>query len=108
MLLLLVVEIVKEKKNLFIIAIFNQQAQVGEVYPTQSICRDERQSLLHKSYNLIKNTCECVGSIYAAGKRKSHQITRIIDTVQNLLATICIIGILSVLYLLLFYMLSKI
>lgn len=92
---------------------YNQQAQVGEVNPQQSIYRGGRQSLnmirlLNKSYNLIKNPCECLGSISAAGDHKSHQILRFMDTVQIQLAMICIIGILGVLYLLLFYILFKI
>ncbi|CAG2189735.1 unnamed protein product [Mytilus edulis] len=91
---------------------YNQQAQVGEVNPQQSIYRGGRQSLnmirfLNKWYNSIKNTCECLG-ISAAVDHKSHQILRFMDTVQIQLAMICIIGILGVLYLLLFYILFKI
>lgn len=88
---------------------YNQQAQVGEGNPQQNIYRGGRQSLnmirfLNKWYNSIKNTCECLGSIPAAVDHKS----RFMDTVQIQLAMICIIGILGVLYLLLFYILFKI
>lgn len=54
------------------------------------------------------NRYNCLGSISAAVDHKSPQILRFMDTVQIQLAMICIIGILGVLYLLLFYILFKI